>query len=79
MAPQARKFNRNRLTLTSEEKEANVLALLTRGDSAVQSITDKFSFSRQSLYTYKNQLLGKGVLVNKMNKFEDTDIKNLKD
>src|SRR5690625_4814680 len=65
LAPQPRKFKRNGLKLTSEEKEAAVLALLTRGDTSAQSIADKVGVSRESLYKYKDQLLGKGVPINK--------------
>lgn len=79
LAPQPRKFKRNGLKLTSEEKEAAVLALLTRGDTSAQSIADKVGVSRESLYKYKDQLLGKGVPINKMNKSKDTDINKLKD
>ncbi len=79
LAPQPRKFKRNGLKLTSKEKEAAVLALLTRGDTSAQSIADKVGVSRESLYKYKDQLLGKGVPINKMNKSKDTDINKLKD
>lgn len=79
MAPQPRKFKRNGLKLTSEEKEATVLSLLTRGDTSAQNIADKVGVSRESLYKYKDQLLGKGVPINKMNKAMDTDINKLKD
>lgn len=79
LAPQPRKFKRNGLKLTSEEKEAAVLSLLTRGDTSAQNIADKVGVSRESLYKYKDQLLGKGVPINKMNKAMDTDINKLKD
>ena len=79
LAPQPRKFKRNGLKLTSEEKEAAVLALLTRGDTSAQSIADKVGVSRESLYKYKDQWLGKGVPINKMNKSKDANIENLKD
>ena len=79
LAPQPRKFKRNGLKLTSEEKEAAVLSLLTRGDTSAQNIADKVGVSRESLYKYKDQLLGKGVPINKMNKFKNTDINKLKD
>src|SRR5690625_4116897 len=78
LAPQPRKFKRNGLKLTSEEKEAAVLSLLTRGDTSAQNIADKVGVSRESLYQYKDQLLGKGVPINKMNKAIDTDINKLK-
>lgn len=79
LAPQPRKFKRNGLKLTSEEKEAAVLALLTRGDTSARSIAEKVGVSREALYKYKDQLLGKGVPTNNMNKSNDADIKNLKD
>src|SRR5690625_2996165 len=79
LAPQPRKFKRNGLTLTSEEKEAAVLALLTRGNTSAQSIANKVGVSRESLYKYKDQLLGKGVPINKMNRSKVTDINHLKD
>ena len=59
MAPQSRKFKRNGIKLTSKEKEAGVFALLTRNTSA-QKIADDMGISRESLYQYKDQLLGKG-------------------
>jgi transposase InsO family protein/transposase-like protein len=78
MAPQSRKFKRNGINLTSKEKEAGVFALLTRNTSA-QKIADDMGVSRESLYQYKDQLLGKGVSINKMKKPSDTDVNNLKD
>src|SRR5690625_2203850 len=79
LAPQPRKFKRNGLKLTSEEKEAAVLSFLTRGDTSAQSVADKVGVSREVLYKYKDQLLGKGVPINKMSKSTNTDINKLKD
>lgn len=78
MAPQSRKFKRNGINLTSKEKEAGIFALLTRNTSA-QKIADDIGVSRESLYQYKDQLLGKGVSINKMKKPNDTDVNKLKD
>src|SRR5699024_11777062 len=66
LAPESRKFKRNGLKLTSDEKEAAVLSLLTRGDTSAQDVADKVGVSRESLYKFKDQLLGKGVPMKRM-------------
>lgn len=61
----------------SNEKEAGVLALLTRETSA-QEIANDIGVSRVSLYNYKDQILGKGVLINNIEKPNETNIHKLK-
>src|SRR5690554_1548787 len=78
-APESRRLNRNGLTLTSVEKVAAVLSLLTRGDTSAQSVADKVGVSWEVLYKHKDQLLGKGVPINKMSESTNTDINKLKD
>ena len=79
LAPQPRKYIRNGINLTSKEKEAAVLALLTRNTSA-QKVANDIGVSRESLYQYKEQLLGKDVSINKMVKQpNETDVNKLKD
>lgn len=78
LAPQPRKYIRNGINLTSKEKEATVLALLTRNTSA-QKVANDIGVSRESLYQYKEQLLGKDVSINKMKQPNDTDVNKLKD
>lgn len=77
LAPQPRQFKRNGVNLTSNEKEAGVLALLTRHTSA-QEVANDIGVSRVSLYNYKDQLLGKGVSINKMEKSNETNVNKLK-
>lgn len=79
LAPESRKFKRNGLKLTSNEKEAAVLSLLTRGETSAQDIADNIGVSRESLYNFKDQLLGKGVPIKKMNKTKHTDVNKLQD
>ncbi|NLJ17551.1 IS3 family transposase [Globicatella sulfidifaciens] len=79
LAPESRKLKRNGLTLTSDEKEAAVLSLLTRGDTSAQSVADKVGVSWEVLYKHKDQLLSKGVPINKMSESTNTDINKLKD
>ncbi|TRM11458.1 IS3 family transposase [Lentibacillus cibarius] len=78
LAPQPRKFKRNGINLTTGEKEAAALALLTRNTSA-QEVANNFGVSREALYQYKDQLLGKDVSSNKVKKSHDTDVNQLQD
>ena len=79
LAPESRKFKRNGLKLTSDEKEAAVLSLLTRGDTSAQDVADKVGVSRESLYKFKDQLLGKGVPMKRMSETKNTDVNKLQD
>ena len=74
LAPESRKFKRNGLKLTLDEKETAVLSLLTRGDTSAQSVADKVGVSRESLYKFKDQLLGKGVPMKRMSETKNTDV-----
>src|SRR5699024_1438507 len=49
LTPQPRKFKKNGVNLTRQEKEAAVYTLLTR-DRSVQEIADEIGVSRTSLY-----------------------------
>ena len=53
-APQPRQLIKKGVNLTQQEKEAAVLALVTRTTSA-QSIADQLGVSRNSLYNYKER------------------------
>lgn len=75
-APQPRQLIKKRVNLTQQEKEAAVLALVTRTTSA-QSIADQLGVSRNSLYNYKERWLGKDVL-GMVNDSKETDINQLK-
>jgi len=78
LTPQTRKFKKNGVNLTQQEKEAAVLTLLTR-DRSAQLIADEIGVSRASLYHYKEQLLGRGVSMSRPEKSKDTDVNKLKD
>lgn len=77
MTSEARKYKKNGKNLTSEEKDAGAIALVTRQTSA-QKVADEIGVSRVSLYKYKDQLLGKGVAINKMGKTTEIDANKLK-
>lgn len=77
MTSEPRKYKRNGINLTSELKEASVVALVTRQTSA-QKVADEIGVSRVALYKYKGQLLGKGVTIVKMKKTTETDVNKLK-
>ena|SRR5690625_2726031 len=77
MTSEPRKFKRNGISLTSEEKEAGVVALVSRQTSA-QTVADEIGVSRVVLYKHKDQLLGKGVAIDKMEKTTETDVNKLK-
>lgn len=64
-APQPRQLIKKRVNLTQDEKEAAVLALVTRSTSK-QSIDDQLGVSRKSLYNYKERRLGKTCSVGSM-------------
>jgi len=51
--------------------------ILTRHTSA-QEVADDTGVSRLSLYNYKDQLLSKGVSINKMMKSDETNVHKLK-
>ena len=75
-APQPRQLIKKGVNLTQQEKEAAVLALVTRTTSA-QSIADQLGVSRNSLYNYKERWLGKDVL-GMVNDSKETDVNQLK-
>ena len=77
MTSELSKFKRNGIHLTSEEKEAGVVALVTRQTSA-QKVADEIGVSRAALYKYKDQLLGKRVAIDKMEKTTEVDVNKLK-
>src|SRR5699024_445678 len=79
LAPQPRKFKRNVLKLTSEEKEAAVISFLTLIYTSAHIVIDKVCVSWEVLYKYKDQLLVKGVPIKKMSISTNTDIKKLKE
>lgn len=76
--PQPRQFKKIGVKLTQNEKEAAVLALLTR-DTSAEMVADVVGVSRESLYHYKEQLLGKGVSMRIPEKSGSTDVNKLKD
>lgn len=78
LTPQPRKFKKNGVNLTQQEKEAAVLTLLTR-DRSAHVVADEIGVSRESLYHYKEQLLGKDVSMSIRKKSKDTDVNQLKD
>src|SRR5699024_5973690 len=77
MTSELSQFKRNGIHLTSEEKEAGVVALVTRETSA-QKVADEIGVSRAALYKYKDQLLGKRVAIDKMEKTTEVDVNKLK-
>lgn len=77
MTSEPRKFKKNGIELTSMEKASGVVALVTRQTSA-QKVADDIGVSRVALYKYKDQLLGKGVAIDKMKKITETDVNKLK-
>ena len=59
-APTTRNVRQNSIHYTKQEKEAAVLALCSRSVPA-KLIADNVGVTRQSLYLWKEQLLGKGT------------------
>ena len=58
LAPEYRKKRASRLQYTKEQKQEGIIALCTRSGSA-KEVAQEYGVSREVLYTWKNDLLGR--------------------